>query len=482
MNTMWRCLASQFIAATLLSASCTSPVLSDEVPVPVSQESTQVVAVIPAGSLSPDKLAYLGAFRLPVADERPDTFEYGGEAMTYRPGGDALGPDDGTPGSLFVMGHNRLPYGELPDGNRVAEIAIPAPVLGGSPDELPQATLLQPFADIDTGVFSTLDEIPRVGMEYLETPSKDPRIHLAWGQHLQEDDRSRVASQASISCDLSGSDLQGPWRIGGQPLYAVNDYLFEIPAEWAESYAHGRRLATGRYRDGGWSGMGPQLFAYRSWDDDGAALPPGSTLEATVLLAYGRSDETDAIERCLDGYQHADEWTGGAWLTTSSGGSAVLFAGTKATGHRYWYGFISPEGPDQPCVEPERADDPTACRMADGTPCPPAARHVCAQPTSNRGWWSSSFAARFILYDPGDLARVATGMMQPWEPQPYAYIDIDEHLFGNPAGIEREMLGAGAQRRFRLGDIAFDRDRGLLYVLELFADDARPVVHVWSVG
>jgi hypothetical protein len=43
-------------------------------------------------------------------------------------------------------------------------------------------------------------------------------------------------------------------------------------------------------------------------------------------------------------------------------------------------------------------------------------------------------------------------------------------------------VGSGAQRRFRIGDLAFDRARGLLYVLELYADEAKPVVHVYRVS
>jgi hypothetical protein len=44
-----------------------------------------------------------------------------------------------------------------------------------------------------------------------------------------------------------------------------------------------------------------------------------------------------------------------------------------------------------------------------------------------------------------------------------------------------EMLGTGDQRRYRIGDVTYDRNNGLLYVLELFADGAKPVVHVWRV-
>ncbi|MBU2611574.1 MAG: hypothetical protein KJ606_11630, partial [Chloroflexi bacterium] len=104
-------------------------------------------------------------------------------------------------------------------------------------------------------------------------------------------------------------------------------------------------------------------------------------------------------------------------------------------------------------------------------------------PTHNdyRGWWSAHFDTQFILYDPADLARVAAGELASWEPQPYAVLDIDEHLFFNPSGVESDLLGAGVQRRYRIGDVAYDRQNGLLYVLELFADEAAPVVHVWQV-
>ena len=89
--------------------------------------------------------------------------------------------------------------------------------------------------------------------------------------------------------------------------------------------------------------------------------------------------------------------------------------------------------------------------------------------------------AQFIFYDPDDLARVAAGQMPSWEPQPYATLELDDMLFLNPAGIEIEMLGAGVQRRYRIGDVAYDRANDLLYVLELFADQAKPVVHVRRV-
>jgi hypothetical protein len=72
--------------------------------------------------------------------------------------------------------------------------------------------------------------------------------------------------------------------------------------------------------------------------------------------------------------------------------------------------------------------------------------------------------------------------MESWEPQPYAVVSIDDFLYFNPSGVEQDLLGSGEQRRYRIGDVAYDRDNGLVYVLELFADDAGPVVHVWQIG
>jgi hypothetical protein len=440
--------------------------------------SNQTTSVV----LRPEDFSYLGAFRLPDDGDRPNTFAYGGEAMTFNPSGNPDGPSDGFPGSLFVMGHNRIPYGELPDGNKIAEITIPVPKKSQLVSDLNQAEFLQPFSNIDAGFFSNLDEIPRVGMQYLDNPATGPIIHITWGQHFQEDSTFMVPSQAWFATDLSSPNMQGSWYIGNQSFYSTNDYLFEIPLEWAKQYLGGSSLATGRFRDGGWSGMGPCLFAYCPWVDDyGTPADSGSRLEEKVLLLYESSLNTPDIIRCLNGYQHGDEWTGGAWITTQSGKSAVLFAGTKSSGDLYWYGYLHPDGPEYACVENEFIGQFTLCRMADGTPYPDERSAVCSNPTSNRGWWSSHFNARFILYDPMDLIKVATGELESYQPQPYTFLDIDDYLFLNLMGIELEMLGTGVQRRYRLGDITYDRANGLLYVLELFADEAKPVIHVWQI-
>jgi hypothetical protein len=431
--------------------------------------------------IRPDQFEYLGAFRLPEGGDRPDTFAYGGGAMTYRPDGDPEGAQDGFPGSLFITGHDRLPYGELPNGNQVAEVDIPIPIRADSVEELNRSKFLQGLTDVAAGFFEGLDELPRVGMLYLDHPATGPKIHLTWGQHLQPDEP--FATHAWFNPTLEDPQLTGPWFLDVSLPYSVNGYMLEIPADWADAYTGGSPVGTGRFRDGGWSGMGPALYAYKPWTEH-AGVPPedGATLPAVTLLLYESSEVTETFEHALAGYQHPDEWEGAAWLTTASGDSAVLFAGTKSTGTQYWYGYINPSSPDEPCVDGEMVDTFTVCRMADGTPCLESDLVECTGHSDYRGWWTTRWDAQFILYDPVDLADVATGVTESWAPQPYASIDIDEVLFANPSGVESDMLGSGDQRRYRIGEAAFDRDNGLLYVLEQFADGAQPVVHVWHVG
>lgn len=404
-----------------------------------------IVALLPAAAqsqtttlLQPDNFEYLGAFRLP-ADPEGMGWEYGGGAMTYYPEGDALGPDDGFVGSLLATGHDWYTY--------VGEISIPTPVISADKnvEDLPVATTLQEFQDIRGGLFDFLDfEIPRVGLEYLpaQGDQETGKLYFAWGQHYQED--GQVVSHGWAELDLANPQTAGAWYLGDYSNYSTNDYIFAIPSEWAAINTPEMSLATGRHRDGGWSGQGPSLFAYGVPSDP----PPAETqLEAVPLLLYGSTLDGGSPNTMTD-YHYSDEWMGGAWLTAGEK-SAVIFVGTKGVGE-YWYGFANgvvwPDEPPFPEIPPYPNDD--------------------------RGWWSTSFEGQFIFYNPDDFAAVANGEMETYEPQPYAILNVDEVLFN----IQSE------QQKFHLGAAAFDRERGYLYVFELFADEDRPIVHVWRVG
>jgi hypothetical protein len=194
-------------------------------------------------------------------------------------------------------------------------------------------------------------------------------------------------------------------------------------------------LATGRYRDGGQDAQGPSIFAIAPWQ---SGNPPaaGSTLSAIPLLLY--QDVTVENGATMDGYHHSDEWTGAAWLTAGDK-SAVIFVGNKGQGE-CWYG-----NPDGPCLD---CDD--------------------------RGWWSTTFVGQMIFYDPAELVAVAQGSMETWKPQPYAILNIDDVLYH----IETD------QQKHHVAAAAFDRQNGLLYVVEPLADgekEYRSIIHAWRV-
>ena len=407
---------------------------------------------IPTELIQPSDLVYMGAFRLPEASGGSN-WEYSGYAMTYYPDGNSNRADDGYPGSIFAVGHDHH--------QQVSEISIPVSVVSPTKNlaELNTATTLQEFNDITGGIFGYL-EIPRADLEYLppQGSQRTGKLHFCWGQHFEDE---QAPTHGWCEIDLSNPQTAGAWHLDGYTNYTTCDYLFGIPANWAEANTPGKLLATGRFRDGLWSGQGPALFAYGPWTD-GNPPDSGSTLnKVTPLILYG-VQEPGAIEITtydtmkMNGFKESDEWSGGAWLTAGNK-SAVIFAGTKATGD-CWYGFsngiVYPTSGDPNEIYPE----------------------VPPWPHDARGWWSEDIEAQIIFYNPSDLAAVVRGEMETYEPQPYASLNISEYLFNPGFDFERGKC-------YLLGAVSFDRERGFLYIVERMADeDEKSLIHVWKVN
>lgn len=401
-------------------------------------------------SLATDALVYAGAFRLPD-DSGGLGWEYSGNGMTYYPQGDPDGADDGFPGSLFVVGHDH----QL----QVAEISIPEPVISKDLEDLNTAHTLQPFADITRGYITEALSLPVMGIEYLPASVgvEEDKLFFVIGQHFQVFE----PSHGWASLNLSDPNPAGLWVFDGYTNYATSDYLFEIPEDWAARYVDGYRLASGRFREGVWSGFGPALFACAPWLD---GIPPqsGSTLTAVQpLLVYGTQvpnipDIQTESDNRMAGYAEADSWWGGAWLT-SARGNAVIFTGTKALG-KNWYGFANGVVWAYDCAENPAID------------CP----EVPEFPYQDRGFWAEDFIPAMLFYNPDDLARVALGEWTPSDPQPYALMDLSEYWFDPEIRLE-------AYKYTLAGAAAFDRVNGILYIIERQADQAKSVIHVFEI-
>jgi hypothetical protein len=382
--------------------------------------------------IQPEDLVYAGAFRVPDDETGSYTksWNYGGHSMTYYSQGDPAGPDDGFPGSLFATGHAWE--------HQISEIDIPVPVISESKnmDVLHTATTIQSFHNIMD--VSNL-EIPRTGLAYLPPQGSQvtPKLYFCWGFHMQDGPPDLTHGWSELN--LSIPQIQKGWYLAGLPSHiqnmSTNDYMCEIPSEWADAHTPGMRLATGRFRDGGWSGQGPSLFAIGPWNQ-GNPPSPGTPLQNVPLILYSSSYVYDSDDFSLNDYHHSDEWSGVSWMTTGRK-SAVVFVGTKGFGD-CWYG--NEEGPSMDC--------------------------------ENRGWWSDEFRGQILFYDTSELAEVAAGIKQPWEPQPYASMDIDPYLFNI----------ASTQQKYHVNAACFDRIHGLFYVFEYRGDGEKPLVHVWKVS
>ena len=139
-----------------------------------------------------------------------------------------------------------------------------------------------------------------------------------------------------------------------------------------------------------------------------------------------------------------------------------MFEGTKGTGKKYWYGWINPAGPEEPCVETGLAGQFTLCRLANGQPCPESDLQGCEGHSDFRGWWSSLLLLAPLLVFHGNVALVAgvtpellfgvdvnrNGFADPGEMMSDAAASVDMNLVMNSAGEFIELQGSGEESSF----------------------------------
>ena len=381
----------------------------------------------------PANLTYKGAFAYPSGDG----WAYSGHALAYYPEGDP-GPADSYPGSLYAAGHTH--------DDLVGEITIPEPVIADNFDDLPEASVLQSLTDITGGwkdnctynddcIYREVD-----GLEYLPNINK-----IAW--NLRDWYNVTAYDQDSLGwSDLDMTAAQGVWHIGERPSdnYEFHnaktcDYLFKAPENFANQFLDGKWLVAGNHRGAGAFGgsQGPTLYALAPWED-GNPPESGQNLEALTLLYYPTiyPECYDNPDECyFPDYRAMDNWGGGVWVQTATG-SAVLIFGRKGLGDNCY-------GTPEHC---------------GGDPC-----------EVYKGYHAYPYEPQILFYDPEELREVRAGTRELWEVLPYeVYSPVDEVF-------DQECATFGA--------VAYDQERGLIYVTEQEAGPwGETVVHVWKVG
>ena len=328
----------------------------------------------------------------------------------------------------------------------MGEISIPQPVVSDNFDDLPAASVLRPLADITGGwkdnctynddcIYREVD-----GLEYLPNVAK-----IAW--NLRDWYNVGDYDQDSLGwSNLNMTGAQGVWHIGNRPsgndvfhTAKTSNYLLIAPESFANQYLQGRWLIAGNTREAGArvGSQGPTLYALAPWSD-GNPPASGQALNALALLYY-----PDVYPGCIEdpnqchfpGYRVNDNWGGGAWVQTAQKRGILIF-GRKGLGNNC-YGT------------------PEAC---GGDPC-----------NMYKGYHSYPYEPRILFYDPLELTEVLAGTREPWEVVPYTFYSPLTEVMHPECAI--------------LGSVAFDRERGLIYVTEQEGGpEGETVVHVWQVN
>ena len=138
------------------------------------------------------------------------------------------------------------------------------------------------------------------------------------------------------------------------------------------------------------------------------------------------------------GVGQADTAGGAAWVTTTDGADALVAVGARGLGEVF-------EG------EPRDQD----CGI-------------------NVSVHAGPYEPVVMFFDPVDIARAASGEIEPWELAPYRTWDPREHLIPTCT--------------WELSSISFDAETGRIYVVQTRADtsqrefDEVPVIHVFEVS
>jgi hypothetical protein len=372
--------------------------------------------------LGPSDLAYQGAFRLPAQVDDTRTFAYGGTALAYDPGRNAL----------FAVGHD---WYQL-----TAEVTIPALRRAAHVGGLGRAHFVQPFTDATDGA------IDRTG-------GSDNKVggQLVYGGRLYgsiyvyyDASGSQVRSHwVRPSTSLATGTARGLYRVGTLGAGMVSGYMAEVPSRW-------RPLLGGPALTGNCcipiisrTSFGPAAFAF-----DPSRLGVTKPLPDAPLVYYPQDHpavgDWDSTWNPPKGilFNGATTVRGVIFPRRTR---SVLFFGTQGTG-RFCYG----EGTDR--------------HSLDGKPTPDGTTWCYDPDDSSKGTHAYPYVPEVWAYDAARLRQVRTGRKRPWQVKPYATWKL--------------TLPYGSSR---LGGAAYDGSAGLIYVSQQYADDTQPVIHAFKV-
>jgi hypothetical protein len=351
-------------------------------------------------------LVYAGAFRLPRTALNGDDFSHGGRPFTYNPARN----------SLFVGSR----------GGRIAEVSIPQLVSSANPESLLFSSYLQGFNDpLEGNIWQVASD--GAGIEGILV--QGGAFYGTAAIYYDANNIQRV-SHYTRSTDLASRSFGGlvpVWR--ADHLGFVAGYLAAIPPEWQATL--GGRAITGQCCTPiAWkTSWGPSAFAINPTD-----IGSRSLVAATPLLYYSADHPT---------LGHWNQ-TGLVYGATTRMSGAAIIAGTRTAL------FFGSTGTGPACY-----GNGTSTQSLHGTPSPDGSIW-CYDPTStDKGSHAYPYRYQIWAYDLNEFAAVKEGRKQPWEVMPYGVWPFDLPV---------------PEPHARLGGIAYDPARQMLYLSQMFGD------------
>ena len=384
-------------------------------------------------------IEYMGAFRYPDNTPGGSNWSYALPGLAFKTNGDTANADGGQNGSLFGFGHS---------GQRlVAEFSIPIPVISKNESNLNKARTLGGFRNMLS------PNTPTDLQWFLPSMTFIPNINQPGGGRitftLQDNyffgDNKAISSASPIE---SNPDPKGVWSIGSAgsrpSYYGLYGYVAGVPQVWADSFTGGRNMLFGGHRPGAYP-AGPSLYSVTI--DTSYSPQDNADLPYTTLLSYAPSvTSQDFGPHPMAMYNYADHWRG-VGLIQYGGKNTIAFGGNKDFG-KTWYGY--PDGTEFGDVVGDYPQN---------------------TPHNEKGPRSEYVQNTLLFYDPEDLRKVARKEMHPYEPQPYASLNLQNDVMSDSVSY------------WQMTSMAVDNENGIIYTVQDDADRARrqPIIHMWKI-
>ena len=322
----------------------------------------------------------------------------------------------------------------------VAEVNIPAPVNSGDVNAMPFASYVQSFADPTEG---HLADISSGGVNLSGLMVYGDRLY-GTATIFYDANNTQRASHFSRSLQLNQPSFSGwssVWQADRSGF--VSGWMAAVPSEWQASL--GGPAVTGQCCVSiAWrTSTGPSAFAFNPSQIGQPSVP------ASPLLYYGLDHPTlGPWDGSNPTYGATTQIQGVALI---AGSRTALFFGRNGLGpHCYGNGT------------PNKALEGTV--GVDGA-------NWCYDPTnSDKGSHAYPYRYQVWAYDLNDFAAVKAGTKQPWDLVPYEVWTLN---LPTPEAM------------VRLGGVAYDAQRQLLYISQRGADAdgyaSRSVIHVIRV-